>query len=590
MGTWRYSESDLGPYLPAVENSFKRFGSLLADPLCGWHPGDITRIANESDPGRVPDLLMREFGAATDVALFYYVGHGLLSDDEDTELCLGLTGTVSTDPYRRVPTSLMFPAVRRALLKSRATTKIVILDCCNSGAVLRPVLAGSTIVAPDVVPSDFLDGADVEGSYVLVAAARNKSAYYELSSDRGSPQTYFTKYLADLVESGIEGGPPELSLELLFGRLRSNLVAGGHPRPDRRNVQSGGGYPFCRNAAYTTASESLGRPAPDSRPVFPTADVHLAKPTAGPDRLRIPAGGRRSSDRLDARRGRGTILGASVLGVIAVAVGASVLIPRLSGDASRSTRLSYVFSQAWRDHGLVVSRRWSVDQANNALFTETLRVTDPTDSAIRASFAELVPAALRSRIAKADFTPPKPKLTAANAVLQWEIQVPAHGHLSLGYQVRLTSTTLTQTELDQWAAAVAGPVPSPSAVNGELIKSLTIRPARPQLQSGGHLRLILVGVLHNGQRAPEAEFATATWASSDHAVLTVAASGTVTAHKPGSARVTVRFGTVTASVIVKVTGAAAPSPGFTYSYQPTPPQHTTTPTPTSVPTVTPSTI
>ena len=261
MGTWKYEERELGQDLTAVKNSFNRFTDLLAGPLCGWPEASITTVANELNPGRVPDLLMTRFAAATDVALFYYVGHGLLSDDEEVQLCLGLTGTVK-DPRRVVPTSLLYSAVRRALLRSPARTKLVILDCCHSGIALPPRLGQPGTAAAEAVPEELLDETGVERTYVLVAASR-KYAYYEENQAAELPQTFFTKYLADLVERGIDDGPPELTMEMLFRRLRASLQAGGHSRPAARG-DSGGDYPFCRNATR------MPGPAPVSRP--PTAE------------------------------------------------------------------------------------------------------------------------------------------------------------------------------------------------------------------------------------------------------------------------------------------------------------------------------
>ena len=256
MGTWTYRDRTLGPDLPAVRNSFNRFKNLLTSPLCGWPTACVTQVANESHPGRVPDLLMTRFAEAKDVALFYYVGHGLLSDDEDVQLCLGLSGTVAKDPHRVVPTSLPYAVIRRALLRSRARTKIVILDCCNSRSALPPTLGAVGTAVPEAVPEMLLDEASVERTYVLVAASR-KYAYYENKPAADLPQTIFTKYLADLAERGLVGGQPELTMETVFRLLRANLKAGGHPVPAARG-DSGGLYPFCRNAALTSATPPYG--------------------------------------------------------------------------------------------------------------------------------------------------------------------------------------------------------------------------------------------------------------------------------------------------------------------------------------------
>ena len=63
----------------------------------------------------------------------------------------------------------------------------------------------------------------------MVAASR-KFAYYENKPSTELPQTFFTKYLVDLAERGIDDGPPELTLKMLYGRLYAGLKAGGHSR------------------------------------------------------------------------------------------------------------------------------------------------------------------------------------------------------------------------------------------------------------------------------------------------------------------------------------------------------------------------
>ena len=569
MGTWRYNERELGPNLPPVENSWRRFADMLSSPLCGWPEDSINRIANEPDPGRIPNLLMTEFAAATDVALFYYVGHGFLSADFDADLCLALTGTVSKDPNQRITTSLSYGAVRRALLKSKAATKIVILDCCHSGQATGPrhSLSGTSATMAGTELAEFMDEADVEGSYVLVAASRNKKAYYETASATGSPQTYFTKYLVDLVERGIMDETRDISMETLFTRLGADLRAGGHQRPLRRNVDSGGTYVFCHNAALI--------PAPPP-------------PTVLRPRYEAPAQGRGRTS-LPTRPHRGVLLGVSGVAVVAVAAGITML--EIPHGSPPSSPLSYSFTPAQHDHGLTIDRRWNLGGAGDTSFTESLTVTNPTDAAVRASFEESVPAPLRAVMARARFTPTAPKIADAGATLDWTIQVPTHGSASYGYEVTLASAGTTQTELAQWATALAMPSPSPSAAHSAGLaglRSLSILPAKPHLDAGHSIQLTLNGLLADGQRAQATILKSATWESSDHSVVTVTSDGKITAVAPGIARVTVRLGTVTASVSVTALASSVdvptPTPGYTYQQPiPTPQQSTPATTPATTP-------
>ncbi|MGH3405519.1 MAG: caspase, EACC1-associated type, partial [Streptosporangiaceae bacterium] len=213
IGTWRYSSL---PSLEAAKHSYRRMRRLLTGPLCGWPADRLLLMDNQSSASEVHDQLITAFGPVNDVALFYYVGHGQLEDDE---LCLALSGS-RTEYTRRSATSLTFSAVRQALLNSDATTKIVILDCCFSGAATQPrnTLAAAAAVAHESLPSRVAEQVYGTGAYTMVAAGAYGTAQYE--TDSPHPETYFTKYLADLVERGMPGQPASLRLEPLFQQLR----------------------------------------------------------------------------------------------------------------------------------------------------------------------------------------------------------------------------------------------------------------------------------------------------------------------------------------------------------------------------------
>jgi WD40 repeat protein len=236
MGTWKY------PYLgsvPAAENSLRRIAGLLAGPLCGWPRERLLPLANKASPGSLPDRLITAFDGISDVALFYYVGHGQISPDD--QLCLGLVQS-RPDPNRRAATSLRFSDVRQALQDSGAATKIVILDCCFAGlATSSPALAGLT--------GDVLDLTAGTGAYTMAATSAYGTAWYEDSPGLARPQTYFTRYLADLIEEGIPGQPSGLRLDPIFKRLRDNLAADQRPIPSHRAVNDAREFIFAYNAA-----------------------------------------------------------------------------------------------------------------------------------------------------------------------------------------------------------------------------------------------------------------------------------------------------------------------------------------------------
>lgn len=235
MGTWDY---DFLPPVPAVRNSWNRMTGLLTGSLCCWPESRMVTLGNERDPGNLPDQLITAFEDIRDVALFYFVGHGQI--DIDDQLCLGLVAS-RTAANRRAATSLPFQAVRRALLDSGAVTKIVILDCCFADLANRPA---STLAA---LSDDVLDKTAGTGAYTMAASSAYATAWYETGPL--TPQTYFTKYLADIVETGIPGQPAGLRLQTLFAQLRDKLSSDGLPIPHARGVDDARDFVFAHNAA-----------------------------------------------------------------------------------------------------------------------------------------------------------------------------------------------------------------------------------------------------------------------------------------------------------------------------------------------------
>lgn len=269
IGNWEYTDPKL-PALLAARNSYRRMASLLTSPLCGWPEDRLTRMENQATPGDIPDRLVRAFEPVRDVALFYYVGHGKLQDER---LCLCLSKTV-TEFTRLGTTSLQFSAIRDVLRQCRARTKIVILDCCFAGQATQAsnTLSGTSVLTPQDLPAAVATaGALGTGAYTMAAAGAYETAQYETSGSH--PETYFTKYLIDLIERGMPGKPAELKLEPIFLQLQDNLSSDGHPVPERRNIDSGHDYAFAHNAAPGGATYEIGStggsaavPEPQPRP------------------------------------------------------------------------------------------------------------------------------------------------------------------------------------------------------------------------------------------------------------------------------------------------------------------------------------
>ena len=170
---------------------------LLTGPLCLWPTSQVTLVPDQRLPGDLPDRLIDLYKKATDVALFYYVGHGQI--DDEGQLCLGLVDSRRLETERRATTSLTFDAVRRALRASPASIKVIILDCCFAGQAVHGLrtLAGQEVDVPALTSGT--------GAYILAATGPYSTAWFESDQDTPIPHTYFTKRSAEIVERGIRG-------------------------------------------------------------------------------------------------------------------------------------------------------------------------------------------------------------------------------------------------------------------------------------------------------------------------------------------------------------------------------------------------
>jgi len=209
---------------------------LLTDSrLCGWLPEQVTVIDNAA---HVPDVavLLRELAARTDgTFLFYFVGHGTLSERGELFFPLSATNTDHVDL-----TGMPYAHVRDALLGSPARVKISVLDCCHSGRAVQTLSTQADSLAL---------AADVRGTYTWTAA--DGPAHVVPLDQQDDACTSFTGELISLVREGIPNGPTVLTLGDLYEPLRQRMRARGLPLPNRLVDDTASSAPFAWNAWKT---------------------------------------------------------------------------------------------------------------------------------------------------------------------------------------------------------------------------------------------------------------------------------------------------------------------------------------------------
>ncbi|MGW6816708.1 tetratricopeptide repeat protein, partial [Nocardia sp. NPDC055050] len=218
IGVGAYDHSERLPDIAGAAHNLSDLSRLLTSDGGVLSPDNCWTVLNPDSSARVGDLVERAAEQATDTLLVYYTGHGLL--DRRGRLHLTLTGT---HPDRTGYTALPFSTLRESILDSPAATRILILDCCFSGRAFDAL----TDAGPDAI----LGQADIAGTYTITSSARNELSY----APPGDRNTAFTGALIAAATH-----TPGLALDDLYTHTEQHLHRNGHPRPQRRAVNTAG--------------------------------------------------------------------------------------------------------------------------------------------------------------------------------------------------------------------------------------------------------------------------------------------------------------------------------------------------------------
>ena len=214
VATYEYADGGLRRRAAPAHDA-ESFAEVLKDEaIAGF---DVTMLVNQ--PHYVVGEAIADFyGAAAreDLTLLYFTGHGV--KDDEGRLYLAMANT------RRE--ALMFTAISGAQLNdamdaSRSRRKVLILDCCYSGAFP----AGRTAKADEGVQT--LERFQGKGRAVLTASDATQYAF-EGDDLRGSgTSSVFTRYLVDAISTGAadldEDG--DIALDELYSYVYDRVVA-----------------------------------------------------------------------------------------------------------------------------------------------------------------------------------------------------------------------------------------------------------------------------------------------------------------------------------------------------------------------------
>ncbi|MFE6926328.1 caspase family protein, partial [Nocardia sp. NPDC057663] len=223
--------------MPAVKSAAASARDLSAalTARCGVRDENLVTLIDPANAGPVLDTLSNLADEATDVMLFYYVGHGLLSADNQ----LHLTTHASDHLTKLRRGSVPYPTIRQILAECGARSKVVMLDCCFGGrarGAFGPEAAG--------------------GTYLLTAASARQQAL----APENELHTAFTGTLIHLLNTGDPSEPANLTLDSVFRYLSRKLPACDVPAPRRHASGTVNELVLAHNSAGRVANPTVREP------------------------------------------------------------------------------------------------------------------------------------------------------------------------------------------------------------------------------------------------------------------------------------------------------------------------------------------
>lgn len=260
-----YDDPEIIDY-PTIGNSAARLKELF-DGSDLWHSCVLVR-----DPELTADVMMpiRESALRCvqgDTLLVYFVGHAINPLRlRHSDILLALRTTAEGEYWSYLSLYHVYDMMRR----SRASSKVLILDCCYCGQAdaLGPGSGDDRILA------DPAWLAEEASTCVLKAVGRDSVSQIAdpyLEQDPTGQYTAFSGYLISVLENGIEGVRNPLQVRDVYNELRRIVPASGaHPEPEL----------LIRNEPWIVLMENrhpeavLGPPADPSQ----LARLHVAAP------------------------------------------------------------------------------------------------------------------------------------------------------------------------------------------------------------------------------------------------------------------------------------------------------------------------
>ncbi|MFB6878957.1 tetratricopeptide repeat protein, partial [Streptomyces sp. NPDC056323] len=257
IATFDYQDSALRQ-LTAPAHDAKALAAVLKDPdIAGF---EVTTLVNQ--PHYLIGEAIGDFyrdARRDDLTLLYFTGHGL--KDDDGRLYLAMTNTRRD---RLLFTALAAEQIDQAMEECNSRQKVLILDCCYSGAFP----AGRISKSDTAVHA--LERFRGRGRTVLTASDATQYSFEGNQLHGQAVQSVFTRYLVDGLRDGSADldGDGDITLDELYGYVYDRVVDEMPQQRPKRQDNVEGRIVIARNVNWalpTYLSNALASPIATDR-------------------------------------------------------------------------------------------------------------------------------------------------------------------------------------------------------------------------------------------------------------------------------------------------------------------------------------
>jgi hypothetical protein len=163
-----------GSPLRGCINDAQAFSNIIATNGDGSPNFDVKLITDVPTKSDLKGLILDLFNGDCETSLFYFSGHGFINQ---------IGGYIVTPDYKRNDEGVSMDEILSIVNDSKAKDKIVILDCCHSGAFGSPRATGLT--------------ANIVEGVSILTASRNNEPSIEIGG-----HGIFTNLLLDALKGG----------------------------------------------------------------------------------------------------------------------------------------------------------------------------------------------------------------------------------------------------------------------------------------------------------------------------------------------------------------------------------------------------